>query len=227
MSTDPSRDTTPEMSGPLEAPYEHWRKKYGSVIVSAQAIREVIGTDALRRILHHVYVDQGADPSADSDFVLGYHDYAHIHQAIRELYGQASHGILNRIGRITFRHFVEEQVNQMAAISIALRLMPIRARKIFILRVVARSMSGDHHHDTVYLREDEGRLAVIDTNGLACHGITSEEAICWHTVGFLEEALQWATGREFKVEETSCRAKGDPTCTFAVAREPSLPLNLA
>ena len=227
MSTDPSRDTTSEIAGPFDASYERWQKKYGSVVVSAQAIREVIGADALRRILHHVYVEQGSNTRPGSDFVLGYHDYAQIHKAIRELYGQACHGILNRIGRITFRHFVEEQVNQMAAIGIALRLMPIRARKIFILRVVARSMSGDYHHDTVYLREDEGRLAVIDTNSIACHGITSDESICWHTVGFLEESLQWATGREFKVEETCCRAKGDPTCTFAIAREPSPPLNLA
>jgi len=227
MSTDPRRETTPEIPGPLEATYERGQKKYGSVAVSAQAVREVIGADALRRILHHVFVGRGGSPGPSAEFVLGYHDYAQIHRGIRELYGQASHGILNRIGRITFRHFVEEQVNQMAAISIALRLMPIRARKIFILRVVARSMSGDNHHDSVFLREDEGRLAVVDTNGLACHGVSSDEPICWHTVGFLEESLQWATGREFKVEETSCRAKGDPTCTFAIAREPSPPLNLA
>ena len=226
MSTDPGRETIPAVpGGPFEASYEHGQKKYGSATVSEQAVREVIGADALRRILHHVFVGQGGSPG--SELVLGYHDYAQIHRGIRELYGQASHGILNRIGRITFRHYVEGQVNQMAAISIALRLMPVRARKIFILRVVARSMSGDNHHDSVFLREDEGRLSVIDTNSLACHGVSADEPICWHTVGFLEESLQWATGREFKVEETSCRAKGDPTCTFAIAREPSPPLNLA
>ena len=123
---------------------------------------EVIGTDALRRILHHVYVDQGKGHEPGFRLRAGVSRLCPYSPSNpRGSTGRASHGILNRIGRITFRHFVEEQINQMAAIGIALRLMPIRARKIFILRVVARSMSGDHHHDTVYLREDQGRLAVI------------------------------------------------------------------
>ena len=227
MSINPSRDTTSKLSGWFEAPYGQFLRKYGTAVVDAQAIREVIGVDALRRVLHHVHVEQEGNVVPGPYFVLGYRDYAQIHEAIRDLYGQASHGILNRIGRITLRHFVEAQADQMSAISIALRLMPLQARKIFILRVVARSMSESGHHDTVYLREDEGRLMLIDTNSPACHGVSADAPICWHTIGFIEEALQWATARDFKVEEVSCRAQGDPVCTFAVAREPGVPLHLA
>ena len=169
MSINPGCDTTSELLGWFEAPYGQFLRKYGTAVVDAQAIREVIGVDALRRVLHHVCVEQGGSVVPGPYFVLGYRDYAQIHETIRDLYGQASHGILNRIGRITLRHFVEAQADQMSAISIALRLMPLQARKIFILRVVARSMSESGRHDTVYLREDEGRLLLVDTDSPACH----------------------------------------------------------
>lgn len=227
MSIKPGRDTTSELSGWFEPPYGQFLRKYGTAVVDAQAIREVMGVDVLRRVLHYVYVEQEGNVVPGPYLVLGYRDYAQIHEAIRDIYGQASHGILNRIGRITFRHFVGEQVDQMSAIGIALRLMPLQARKIFILRVVARTMSESNHHDTAYLREGEGRLMLIDTNSPACHSVSAKAPICWHTIGFIEEALQWATARDFKVEEVSCRAQGNTVCTFAIAREPGVPLHVA
>jgi len=195
-------------------------------VIDFRAICEVIGNDALRCVLRRVSKGQEND-IAEPYAVVEYEKYSKIHQAIRDLYGPASHGILNRIGRLTFRHFVEEQAGQMSAISIALRLMPLRARKIFILKVIAHSLSESNHHETVYLQEDDGLLHLIDMNSPACHGISADEPVCWHTVGFVEEALQWATSQEFRVEEISCQAQGMSVCVFAIAKEPNQPLHLA
>ncbi len=186
----------------------------------------MIGGDALRYVLRRVSEGQ-EDDIAEPYALVDYQKYSKLHHAIRELYGPASHGILNRIGRLTFRHFVEEQAGQMSAISIALRLMPLRARKIFILKVIAHSLSESNHHETVCLQEDNGRLQLIDMNSPACQGISSSEPVCWHTVGFIEEALRWATSQEFRVEEISCQAQGMPVCVFAIAKEPDQPLHLA
>jgi predicted hydrocarbon binding protein len=35
-------------------------------------------------------------------------------------------------------------------------------------------------------------------------------------VGSLEEALKWASGQDITVEETQCKARGDPCCQFTI-----------
>jgi predicted hydrocarbon binding protein len=39
------------------------------------------------------------------------------------------------------------------------------------------------------------------------------------TTGFIDEALQWVTGKEIKVIETDCIAVGDAYCRFEVGKE--------
>jgi len=221
MSVNPKYGQAAQSSARLDVSRGQFLRKHGMVVVDFQDISEVIGIDALRYVIHRVCLEHEEDDFVEPYAAVENDYYSRLHSAIRDLYGQASHGILNRIGRITFRHFVEEQAGQMSAISIALRLMPLRARKIFILRVIARTLNGGNQQETVYLQEDEGLLNLIDTSSPACHGISADEPICWHTVGFIEEALQWATCREFKVEEVSCQAQGVPVCTFAIAKEPT------
>lgn len=231
MPLDYSCDPTSESLSRFSASYERLRRKYagpaGAIIVDVQAIREVLGMGDWQTVLSNADLELAPDALSAFYSVLSHQAYARLYTAIRELYGQASHGILNRIGRIAFRHFVEAQSEHMAAISIALRLMPLQARKIFILRVVARTLSENNAYQPVRMEEDDGRLALIDVESPACNEVVTDHPICWHSVGFLEEALRWATAQEFKVEETSCRAQGDGACTFAVAREPNTPLSLA
>ncbi|MGC8937349.1 MAG: V4R domain-containing protein [Candidatus Methanomethylicaceae archaeon] len=44
----------------------------------------------------------------------------------------------------------------------------------------------------------------------------SEKPVCFFLKGFLEGFFREAFGREFKVTETECIAKGDKVCTFRV-----------
>ncbi len=43
-----------------------------------------------------------------------------------------------------------------------------------------------------------------------------DTAICWETLGEIQEALKWGTGLEYEVAEMNCRAKGDSTCRFEI-----------
>jgi predicted hydrocarbon binding protein len=231
MPLDYSCDLTSEILGRLSVSDEQLKRKRArqarAMIVDVQAIREALGMRDWQTVLSNAQLELAPDVLSGCYFVLSYQAYARLYTAIRELYGHASHGILNRIGRIAFRHFVETQSEHMAAISIALRLMPLQARKIFILRVVARTLSENNAYQPARLDEDNGQLTLVDPESPACNGVVSDHPICWHTVGFLEEALRWATAQEFRVEEISCRAQGGVVCTFAIAREPNTPLSLA
>lgn len=51
-----------------------------------------------------------------------------------------------------------------------------------------------------------------------CVGLKTNEPICNAQVGFQFGVLRWILGKEVKVEETHCIAKGDPMCRFVMHR---------
>ena len=226
-NTDPACETPEWFNASYARHVKRRTVPEGATVVDVGAIVEVVGLEDLQALLRAARIKRQSADRSEPYLILSRRAYARLLRAIRQAYGPASRGILNRIGRIAFRHFVEERAEDMAAISIALRLMPLQARKVFILRVVARTLNEQNQRDAVHLEEEKGRLMLVSDECSTCQHITSDEPVCWHSVGFIEEALQWATGQEFRVEETACRAQGHPACHFVVAREPNAQLNLA
>ncbi len=53
-----------------------------------------------------------------------------------------------------------------------------------------------------------------------CQGRHADRAICEGASGLLAEGIHWVTDREYPVTETTCRAKGDATCTFVISKTP-------
>ena len=47
-------------------------------------------------------------------------------------------------------------------------------------------------------------------------GHREDTSICFVTQGLIRECLFWATGCEFDIEETSCRAMGRKECEFKI-----------
>ncbi|HUS17775.1 MAG TPA: hypothetical protein VM536_22495, partial [Chloroflexia bacterium] len=43
---------------------------------------------------------------------------------------------------------------------------------------------------------------------------------CNAMVGVLTSTLRWATGKNFLVEEISCRGKGGTSCSYRIAKTP-------
>ena len=67
-----------------------------------------------------------------------------------------------------------------------------------------------------WVDESGERLAYIESTCAICFNRHSETPICHLYVGSINEAVQWATGKEFEVIETHCLAKGDEYCRFEV-----------
>ena len=66
------------------------------------------------------------------------------------------------------------------------------------------------------MEEKDGEIAYIESSCAICEERTSDKPICHLYVGSIGEAVHWATGKEYKIVETHCRAKGDPHCRFIV-----------
>jgi predicted hydrocarbon binding protein len=81
---------------------------------------------------------------------------------------------------------------------------------------LARQMAEPGGQVTVH--HDDRRLTLVDHEADACYGRARESEICWESLGEIQAALVWATGRHYDVTETACRAKGEPACRFEVGQ---------
>lgn len=137
-----------------------------------------------------------------------------IQQALRLYYGRGARGILLRIGqgmwaRMTSRaNFLEK-----AELEIARRL-PVPARRRRILEVLAARLREAGGTTSVHSLDLD--LLLVDHCGLATLGQSSPEPICFVTLGLIQGAFYWATGRAVDVEEIACQAAGAPACEFKI-----------
>ncbi len=54
-----------------------------------------------------------------------------------------------------------------------------------------------------------------------CCGWSAAEPVCYQLVGTLQAGLAWLTGgREYRVTETECIAKGDAACVVVIDKTP-------
>ena len=104
----------------------------------------------------------------------------------------------------------------MGLAGVALKLLPTRQRIKFILNAMVNALKKSNPQVNAWLDETGDNLAYCDASCAICHDRHSADAICYLYIGSIGEAVQWATGQEFKIIETHCTAKGDPHCRFEV-----------
>jgi hypothetical protein len=54
-----------------------------------------------------------------------------------------------------------------------------------------------------------------------CKGMKADEPVCYGSCGFNYSVGKWVMGKEIKVDEPLCHAKGDPFCKFVMHRPPA------
>ena len=179
-----------------------------------EAIQDVMGLSGLTTVLRQAGLQRytNALPAADSGPGLKASEYAALMQAIENYYGRGARGTLTRIGYASFKRLVASRRLRAGLVRALLRPLPMPTRRLLVLRWLAGHLGS--HHIRVHL--DDQHLAFVDSDSLATTGRTRDSEICWVTVGELQEALKWGTGREYDVTELSCKAKGDPACRFEI-----------
>jgi hypothetical protein len=147
--------------------------------------------------------------------------YAKLNEAIEQFYGRGGKGMLRRIGKASFQYGVREQSALLGVAGVALKLLPERQRIKFILNGMVDALKKSNPQVNAWVDESGDRIAYIESTCAICHSRQSTEPICHLYVGSITEAVQWATGREYRITETHCLAKGDEYCRFEVgeARE--------
>src|SRR5215510_16062171 len=184
-------------------------------LTSAQ---EVMGDNGLNAVLRTSGLERfiGNLPPNNLEPSIQASQYAKLNQAIEDFYGRAGKGMLRRIGKASFQYAVREQAALLGVAGVALKLLPEKQRIKFILNSMANALKKSNPQVEARLDDSGEKIAYFESTCAICQGRQSDHAICHLYAGSISEAVQWATGKEFEITETHCRAKGDPYCRFEV-----------
>ncbi len=182
-----------------------------------EAALHEVGAENLPRVLEKVNLSPSVLEADSIDNLTGTRAaelYALLQQALRLFYGRGARGILLRIGfgiweRITARtNFLEKTELEVV------RRLPVPARRRRVLDLVAGRLRDGGGAASVHTLDLD--LLLVDHSAAATFGQSSDEPICYVTLGIIQGALSWATGQEADVEEVACKATGAQACEFKV-----------
>ncbi|MFZ5920991.1 MAG: V4R domain-containing protein [Chloroflexota bacterium] len=139
--------------------------------------------------------------------------YVSIQRAMSIYFGRGARLTLLRIGRILWVHALDNAPVGIKAQSRIVRGLPAGLRPKAALEMLARLLGG---RDQVSVHTLDLELVLVDRASPLPQNLHGEATVCYVTLGLIQGALSWATGREVDVEETSCRAAGAATCEFRI-----------
>jgi predicted hydrocarbon binding protein len=201
---------------PEDAPYVN-----ALLLQLIRGIEEVLGTNGLNAVLRtsglERYIDNYPPNNLESGVLA--REYARLNGAIEEFTGRAGKGMLQRIGRASFRWGVQEQSAVMGLAGIALKALPMRYRMRAILLAIRKGLMDVVKFGLIDVQEEGGVLVYTNYGCAICHLRHSDKPVCHLYIGTLGEAMVYATGKDlraFEIVETHCRAQGDDMCRFEI-----------
>jgi predicted hydrocarbon binding protein len=184
-------------------------------------VEEVVGKGGTETILRQAGLAQYIHNYPPSDKGHGGHKpqyMTQINHALFDVYGRrGARAILMRTGRGRARNAIEENGALATAIRFATKLLPRHTKVKMALDTSAKEYS-EQLSTTVKIEDDGEYLYWEDSMCGNCIDWRSEQPVCYTTVGFIHGLLAWLLEDEnFKVEEITCRAKGDAVCRYRIA----------
>lgn len=205
-----------------EAPAQfYYPNRMGRIII--QSMEAVLGKDGLEEVLAAGGLEKINKPlppgSLDKKFPFEH--VSGLMKAIEKVYGErAGRALQARVGRMAFGSGLKELDPLLGIADLPLRVMPLGMKFRVGLDVFQR-VFNQFSDQVVRLSDDDRHLLWIIERCPVCWGRRADDVCCHLALGILEESIFWGTGgKRFRVEENTCIAKGDPTCTFGIDRQP-------
>lgn len=182
------------------------------------SMQEVMGDNGLNAVLKSCGLERfaGNFPPNDLEPSIKASQYGQLNQAIEDFYGRGGKGMLLRIGRASFQYGVREQAALLGIAGVALKLLPEKQRIKFILNGMADALKKSNPQVNAWVDDSGERLAYVESTCAVCNSRHSDHPICYLYIGSVSEAVKWATGKEYEINETHCIGKGDEYCRFEV-----------
>ena len=187
------------------------------------SMEEVMGRNGVHAILKLASLQSLLDnyPADNTERAFPFSTISTMTDMLEQVYGpHGGRGLATRIGRACFNNGIRQYGIQMGITEMAFRLLPLPAKVNAGAKAFAELFNA--YTDQKVRVEEEGNTLLwhIEQCPL-CWERRAHEPVCHLAVGLLQEALYWLSGgKVFNVEEKTCIAAGDETCTIVIDQSP-------
>lgn len=212
---------SPGNKGGEEAYY--YPNKMGRILLTA--LEEIMGRHGVNAILNLAGLHHRVNNYPPNNLGRGvsFDELGAVQQCIEEMFGvRGGRGLALRAGRETWKYALTEFMPVLGIADLATRRLPLGIKLKIGLDVFAQTFNKFSDQEVRLGEDDRGYLWSIERCPM-CWKRTSAAPCCHVAVGLLEQALDWVSrGKRFGVEEVSCIATGDATCTIVISKRPVL-----
>ncbi|MBN1966496.1 MAG: 4-vinyl reductase [Anaerolineae bacterium] len=187
-----------------------------------RSMEDLLGKDEFEAVLRtHPFLEPYIDryPGSDLGREFPFEHLGALQEAVEQVHGAAAGRDINRrTGAGCLNNGLREFNPLLGIADLPVRMMPL-SLKLHVGFDMFKMVFNRFSDQVVTLTEDQDHYYWIIERCPVCWGRHTDAPCCHLAVGILEEGLRWATdGRKFQVVETTCIAKGDETCTIAIAK---------
>jgi len=187
------------------------------------SMEEVMGRNGVHALLKLASLTSLLDnyPTDNTERAFPFSTVSTMTDMLEQVYGpHGGRGLAILIGRACFNNGIRQYGTQMGITEMAFRLLPLPAKVSAGAKAFAELFNA--YTDQKVRVEEEGNTLLwhIERCPL-CWERHAHEPVCHLAVGLLQEALYWLSGgKVFNVEEKTCIAAGDETCTIVIDQSP-------
>lgn len=208
-----------------QAPYEKSGYYYPNLIarIYLESIEDVMGHNGIRALLNLAGMEELKDnyPPGNLSKEFDFADFAHLNEAMEMMYGPRGGRALSlRAGRKAFDQGLRNLGPMVGIADKTFRILPLKLRMKVGLGAMARAFSTTSDQ-ICHVEEQEDSFVYVIERCPVCWGRHADAPMCHAALGIIQEGLNWGTGgMRFKTAEVTCIGKGDPSCNFAISKQP-------
>lgn len=199
----------------------YYPNRMGRIILLS--MEEVMGRNGVNALLKLASLPEFLEnyPVDDTQRAFSFKTLGQLTDKMEDIYGpHGGRGLALRVGRACFNYGVRQYGTQLGLTEMAFRLLPLPAKVSAGAKLFAE-LFNNFTDQRVRVEETDGRLLWHIERCPLCWERSASDPVCHLAVGILQEALYWLSGgKVFSVEEQTCIAAGDATCTIVVDQSP-------
>ncbi len=160
-------------------------------------------------------------PTDTAEPAFAFSTVSNLTEMLEQAYGpHGGRGLALRIGRACFNYGVRQYSTQLGLTQMAFRLLPLPS-KLHAGASAFAELFNNFTDQRVRVEEEGGTILWHIERCPLCWERKAQAPVCHLAVGLLQEALYWLSGgKVFNVEEKTCIAAGDQTCTIVIDQSP-------
>jgi len=199
----------------------HYPNRMGRIILLS--MEEVMGRNGVNALLKLASLPSLIEnyPTDTAEPAFAFSTVSNLTEMLEQAYGpHGGRGLALRIGRACFNYGVRQYSTQLGLTQMAFRLLPLPS-KLHAGASAFAELFNNFTDQRVRVEEEGGTILWHIERCPLCWERKAQDPVCHLAVGLLQEALYWLSGgKVFNVEEKTCIAAGDQTCTIVIDQSP-------